>query len=606
MFDGPAIPHEGLGTFDYAVVTVYLGAMFAMALYFAKRQTSTDEFFLASRGMPWFAVGLSIVASLLSTLSYLSSPGEMIKNGIGMFWQVLAVPLSMAVVLLLWVPFFMRLRMTSAYEYLELRFNYASRALAAVLFIMLRLGWMAMIVYASSIALAEMTQPNLSHLEEAAREEKTQMYLYSVIAAVGLFATVYTAIGGMRAVIWTDVVQFITLFVGALVTIGYVMVTTGTDPTDWWATAAAIGTDHTETPPYSFNPTVRITITTVAIGYFFWTVCTHVSDQVVLQRYFTTKSLKAARRSYVVRAIADISVGILLALCGLCLLAFYIAHPEFLKEGMTPTSGEFSDKVFPYFIAHQLPIGIGGLILAALIAAAMSSIDSGVNSVSTVVTTDFFERLKPKGKKRLSALTMARVLTLVVGFSVTLLAYGVDWIAMQNPMPQNKVTAKDQESANNEQAAQPDGSPNPESADQDTTQKRANLMELMFKVFNMFLGPLAGFFLIGMFIPRCRSRSVILAVLGGMFCSIVWSWLPELSVATHDWPLLSSVWSAWAREYGAGAAPTFTLSVAFPVVATIVFGLLLGYLIEPAGDHSGSEYTWYAVMQRKVDESDEF
>jgi hypothetical protein len=81
--------------------------------------------------------------------------------------------------------------------------------------------------------------------------------------------------------------------------------------------------------------------------------------------------------------------------------------------------------------------------------------------------------------------------------------------------------------------------------------------------------------------------------------------LPELSVATHDWPLLSSVWSAWAREYGAGAAPTFTLSVAFPVVATIVFGLLLGYLIEPAGDHSGSEYTWYAVMQRKVDEPDE-
>jgi SSS family solute:Na+ symporter len=556
MFNGPALPHDGLGRLDYLVVAVYLLAMFAMALHFARRQTSTSEFFLASRGMPWFAVGLSIVASLLSTLSYLSSPGEMIQHGIGFFWSWIAIPFSMAVVLLLWIPFFMRLKMTSAYEYLELRFNYPARAVAAVLFILLRLGWMAVLVYASSLALAEMTRPDWSHLTESVREERAQMHLYLVIAVVGIFASIYTAVGGMRAVIWTDVVQFIVLFCGALTTIGYVVVTTGTGPMDWWFTAAERRAAHISPPVFSPDPTVRITMVTAIVAGFSWTVCTHMSDQVALQRYFTTKNLSAARRSYVVNTMADVSVGVLLALVGLALLSFYLKQPDYID--MDPMAPRFSDIVFPHFIANQLPPGVAGLILAALIAAAMSSIDSGVNSVATVITTDFFERLFPQGQRHMSALTLARLLTLVVGFGVTLLAYLVDRIARMTEI---------------------------------------NIMELMPKGFNMFLGPLAGLFFIGMFLPRCRSRSAIGAVLAGLACSFAWSYWPELMSLTRDWPLLESVWDSWANRYGPEAKPTFTLAVAFPAVSTVAFGLIFG-LLEPGGDNPGADYTWYRVIRR--------
>lgn len=537
MFAAPAPPHDGLGTLDFGAVALYLIGTVAIALYFARQHGSTTDFFLGGRSIPWFAVGLSIMATLMSTISYLSSPGELIKNGITMLTAMLAIPLNVVIIFTLFVPFFMRLRLVSAYEYLELRFNYAARAIGATLFIFMRLGWMGVVVYTSSLALTAMTRENVP-------PEFQKSLIYWMIGGVGLFATVYAVIGGIRAVIWTDVVQFTVLLGGTLITLGYISTTTGTGPFDWWASASAVTAKHTAPPLFSFDITVQRTILWAICMGFFWTVCTHVSDQVVLQRYFSTSSLKAARSSYLLAAGADMVVGILLALCGLALLAFYIKNPTFLP--LDPATGkhfvpasDYADKVFPHFIGHQLPPGVGGLILAALIAAAMSSIDSGVNSVSAVITTDFFARLAPHRQGRMSELALARLLTFIIGLISTLVACAVAYIVIS---------------------------------------RKINIFEVMQPAFNMFLGPLAALFLIGMFLPRCTARTALPAVLIGIILAVVWSY--------------------WKPIFGTETAPTFTLAVGAPLLLSIGTAAFLGQILESGSPHSGSEYTWFKLMKR--------
>jgi len=212
----------GLTPLDYAAIVLYMLGTFGIALWFGRKQKTTDDFFVGGRHMPWFAVGLSILATLFSTLSYLGAPGEMIRNGIGLFIGQLAIPFSMLVVFFLWVPFFMRLRVTSAYEYLERRFSYTVRLMGAVLFILLRLGWMSMVVFAASMALDRVKGDDMAILPGPD--------LYWWICGVGVFAAIYTAVGGIQAMIWTDVVQCLLLLTGVLMAIGYVAVVDGTGP----------------------------------------------------------------------------------------------------------------------------------------------------------------------------------------------------------------------------------------------------------------------------------------------------------------------------------------------------------------------------------------
>ena len=300
-----APPREGLTALDYAAVGGYLLVTLAIVVWSLRRQSSIEDFFLGGRRMPWMAVGLSLMATLMSTISYLGVPGEMIKHGVALFIGQLSIPLSMTVVLLLWVPFFMRLRLTSAYEYLERRFNYAARLLGGGLFLLLRLGWMSLVMYTASLALAEMMRsvlpadavdPLAAWLSDGAGSEVApplwrETFLFWVIGVVGLAATVYTALGGIRAVIWTDVLQFLMLFGGTWFILGYVLWTTGTGPTHWWATVTANTPKHTNPQLFSFDVTTRVTVFTAIVSMFFWTICTHGSDQVVLQRYFSTSSL---------------------------------------------------------------------------------------------------------------------------------------------------------------------------------------------------------------------------------------------------------------------------------------------------------------------------
>jgi solute:Na+ symporter, SSS family len=538
----PLAEHPGLQPLDYAAVVLYLLVTFGIAVWFGRKQKNTEDFFVGGRRMPWLAVGLSILATLFSTISYLGVPGEVIKNGIALFCGYLAIPFTFLVIMYLWVPFFMRLRLTSAYEYLDKRFNYAVRLIGATLFIFLRLGWMSMVTFVASLALDRIKGDDIAWLPGPD--------LYWWIAGIGIIAAVYTSIGGIQAVIWVDVIQCLLLLAGVLMTISYVVAVDGTGPADWWRITTQNAPQHTTPPLFSLDFTVRLTIITAMINNFFWTICTHGSDQVVLQRYFSTSSLQAARRSYLTNLFVDFTIVGLLSLAGLALLAFYVAHPNLLPGQKTPM--EMADKLFPHFLGHQLPAGCAGLIMSAFLCDAIQTLESGVNGITAVVVKDFLTRtlksndsdlrpdLQSDAETGASSLRVVRWLAVVIALLVAANACLVAFVQQRQP--------------------------------------ELNIVDMMPKFFNMFVGPLSAMFFIGMFLPRCSARSVIPAVIFGISYSVFWSWC-DVITGSHE-----RLAFAWA--------------IAIPCMTTFFTAALLGMLIERR-THGGSNYTWWGVVRGK-------
>ncbi len=547
LFAVPPAPREsGLTWLDYASVVLYLLLTAGIVWWSSRKQGTTEQFFVGGRRLPWFAVGLSIMATLLSTLTYLGTPGDTIKNGVALLWGYVAYIAIIPFVMILLVPFFMRLRMTSAYEYLERRFDYRLQLTGSILFFCLRLGWISLVMYAGSLALSQMSGYGI----------------VEVIWLMGLASTIYACFGGLKAVVWTDVVQAIMLFGGAFAVLGYVMVTTDTGLVDWWETLR--GQHKASIPLISFDPFVRHTIVTVIIDRFFWNVCTHGSDQVVLQRYFATPSVGTALRGFVVTLVSQISMALLLTASGLALLYFYVTYPAYLGAVDRP------DKYLPHFYATQLPAGFGGLILANFLCDGMQTLVSGVNSIAAVVTKDIFGRSGPEeGTSDRKQLLFARGLTFGVGLLCTFFA----WAAASYMQ---------------------------------SHQGKFNIIDLLPR-FNMFLGPLGALFFIGMFLPRARARTALIAIGVALVVSTIWTWWLEL-LGVFYWARVRLGGLADAPEFLVWYKQTFgtemPLSIYWstPLPCTIGFvtAWILSYVLDDGADHPGRAYTWRAVMKRPV------
>jgi SSS family solute:Na+ symporter len=380
--------------------------------------------------------------------------------------------------------------------------------------------------------------------------------LYWWIGVIGLVAACYTAIGGIQAVIWVDVLQCILLLTGVLLAIGYVVAIDGTGPGQWWQTAAENTSRHTTPVLFTTDLSERNVIVFILINVFFWNICTHGSDQVVLQRYFSTSSLGAARRSLVASVCVDLTMACLLSLAGLALLAFYLRHAPLLPEGQTAIG--MADKLFPHFLGHQLPAGCAGLIISAFLCDAIQTLESGVNAITAVVTKDLLSRRIRPEEAASGQLTAARRLTLLISLVVTSAAFFV---------------------AHLQHAYQ------------------LSLVDMMPKFFNMFVGPLAAMFFVGMFLPRATSRSVLPAVVCGLVVSLAWSW----------WEAIAAVWPAWAEILGTDSQgrfkrPTIFLSIAVPCVTTFLTAATSSLLLERGGPHSGSAFTWRAIVKKPPSE----
>lgn len=545
-----ASANAGLSRLDITAVVIYLSVTFGVTAWASRRQTSTEDFFVGGRRMPWLAVGLSILATLFSTISYLGTPGEAVKNGIGLSLGYLALPFSFVIVSLFWIPFFMRLRLTSAYEYLERRFDRSLRVFGALLFILLRIGWMSMVVFVASLAVDEVIGPDVIWLPGSD--------LYWIIGLIACIAAFYTALGGIEAVIWIDVLQCLLLLGGVLITIGYVAIVDKTGPTDWWTTVHANLKQHTAPPLFSTDLTVRVTIVTAIISNFFWTICTHGSDQVVLQRYFSTASANQARRSYIINIVVDVTMAMLLAVAGFALLTFYFSRPELLPDGKT--ADQMADKLFPFFLGNQLPAGFAGLILSAFLCDAIQTLESGVNSIVAVATRDLtageISREETAGvqlstevrlaqeQKEVAAvrsdLQHARGLSAVLAIFVGTCAYGIAYLRQVTDL---------------------------------------TIIDMMPKFFNMFVGPLAALFFVGMFWSRCTSRSVWPAAVLGLSVSIIYSW--------------------WETIFQTDWRPTILLSIALPCLVTFIFARVLSQFLDPPRRSEEVEFSWSSIIRTR-------
>jgi len=398
---------------DWVVVVAYFTGMMGVGWYYAVRTRTREDYLLGGRSMRSSVVGLSMFASMLSTLTYLAVPGEMIKHGPMIAGQYLGYPLSFLVTGFVLVPFIMRLKITSAYELLEKRLGLSVRMLGSLFFLSLRLLWMSVIIYATG---SKVLIPLLGWPESATPY---------VCAVLGCITVAYTSMGGLRAVVMTDVVQTMILFGGAGLTLALVTIKMG-GVSQWWPTQWAPGWDPLKV---TFDPDARLTIMGAMTASFCWHVCTAGSDQMAIQRYQATPNVKSARRVVAIYLVVDVCVGLFLAVMGLALFAFFSQNPELLPAGKDIHTN--SDQLFPTFIVIGLPKGITGLVIAGLLAAAMSSLSSGVNSASSVIAVDFIDRFrrKPRVETELQNLRRTRWISVAVGLTVIALSIGVSQVS---------------------------------------------------------------------------------------------------------------------------------------------------------------------------------
>lgn len=395
---------------DWTVIGAYLLGMLWIGWHYNKKNKTQEDYLLGGRRMNPIAVGISLFATLLSTLSYLAYPGEMLKYGPGIFVGMLAFPLVYFVAGWWLIPRIRQMNVTSAYEILEKKLGIKVRLLATSMFLALRFFWMATIIYVTvDIALMSVIPLDRS---------------YVPLIGIGmiLITIVYTVMGGLKAVVVTDVVQASIFLGGALLSIVIVMISVGSPaaliPDSWPA--------HWSAPKIAFDLHERITLGNAMLMLFVWYVATVGSDQMAIQRYISTESLKTARQALRVSLLTDFTAKCILALVGLAMLAYFSHRPELLHP--SKSLADQADTLFPRFILLGLPQGISGLVIAGLLAAAMSSISSGLNAVSSVISEDLINRFRKKQRSEVDKLSQVKTLTLVAGVVVMLFSLLIGYV----------------------------------------------------------------------------------------------------------------------------------------------------------------------------------
>ena len=380
-------------TLDYTLLGIYLAALVVMGIYFSRREKSTEDYFLAGRRIPWWAAGVSLFGTQLSAITFMAVPAKVYATDWTYLVNTLAIVLVAPLVIYFYLPFYRRLNLTTAYEYLERRFNGLTRMLASAAFILFQLGRMAIVLYLPAMALSTVTGVNV----------------YICILVMGVLSTIYTVLGGIEAVVWTDVLQVFVLLGGALFSLAIMIFHLEGGVEAIWTIGMADDKFRLANLTWDYTTTA---LWIMIVGNLFINLVTYTSDQVVVQRYLTTKDEKAAARSIWTNAIITAPTALVWFALGSALYAFYKTQPELLNPSTA------NDSIFPYFIAQQLPSGVTGLVIAALFAASMSSLDSSLNSVSTVIVTDFYRRFRPNASDH-RCLNLARWLTTVLGTLAT-------------------------------------------------------------------------------------------------------------------------------------------------------------------------------------------
>ncbi len=452
---GRLVPRRaGFGAMNYITLAVYLAAMVLMGASFTRRNRTTNDFFRGGQRVPWWAAGLSIFATMLSSITFMAIPARGFAEGWNLFLANAYLVLT-PLVTLVYLPFYRSLDVTSAYEYLERRFNAAARMLASALFLLFQCGRVAIVLYLPALALATVSNLDVT----------------TSIVLMGVLCVVYTMLGGMEAVIWTDVAQSVVLLGGAV----WALVTVLVRIDGGAASAIAMASEHGrffQSVPWSFDLAVA-SGWIIIVGGIFQNLFSYTASQDVVQRYLTTADRKSAARAIWTNAFVSPIAQALFFAIGTALFVFYRQHPERLDPTMQ------TDAVFPLFIVRELPAGIAGLVVAGIFAAAQSTLAGSLNSMATAYVTDFDRRFRP-GATDGSRLRLARWFTAIVGFSGTAVAL---WLAKSDVR---------------------------------------SLWEAFLSVIGLFGGTVSGLFVLGLFVRRANGFG---AIVGGVASAAVVGWI---------------------------------------------------------------------------------
>lgn len=353
---------------DYGIIVLFLLATLYFGFYFAKRQKSTKTYFAANGRIPAWAIGMSLLATLISSVTFLAYPG----TGYSSNWILLVQGLMVPVVLLgmIWfiVPLYRKVIGLSTYEYFEKRFGTFARYYSSLGFVLRQFSGMGTVFFLLSLALSSMIGSNT----------------FLILAVVGGIIILLNLLGGIEAVIWLDVFQGFMLFATGIICLSVLLFSTEGGPAAIWQIAEANG--RTGFGPYDVDFT-RLTFLVMAINGVFYAVQKYGTDQTVVQRYLTAKTDKAAIRASLMGILLTVPVWTIFMFIGTALFAYYQLQP--LPEGMK------AESVFPYFIMTKLPVGIVGLILSAMISAAICSLSADLNSLAAVGVEDYYKKLRP-------------------------------------------------------------------------------------------------------------------------------------------------------------------------------------------------------------------
>lgn len=374
---------------DLTVLIGYLSLVAGMGYYFSKKNISTEEYFVGGRSFSGWVVGLSLVGTSISSVTFLSYPADAYKTTWIRFITTWSMPLGVLIAAYYFLPFFRRNNVTSAYEYLEHRFGPSVRVYGGITFIFAQLVRVSIILYLVSLLLHEITG-------------------FSIVTNIlisGVFVAFYTIMGGINAVIWTDVIQTIILVLGGLLTLGVIInhLPGGLGQifsvaiSDGKLSLAEMTSSGFRSIDWNFSITRKTGTMLFLVGLTSW-LTEYSANQNTVQRYAAAKSTYEARKAMLVCVLSSLPIWAFYMFIGTSLYVFFQVFPTIEATEML-NGVRKAEQIFPYFILNFLPPGFTGLVIAAALAAAMSSLDSSINAISTVGVVDIYRRHIKKAEK---------------------------------------------------------------------------------------------------------------------------------------------------------------------------------------------------------------
>lgn len=456
------IPSAGaFASLDYLVLVAYLAAMVLIGVWFSRRNRNTEDYFRGGQQIPWWAAGCSIFATMLSSLTYTGLPAKAFAQDWVYALGNWLIPVVALVGVYIALPFYRRIDATSAYEYLERRFSRTIRWFASASFAVFHIFRMAIVMSLTGLALAVATP--LSPAE-------------SVLLMGGL-SVLYSTLGGVEAVIWTDTAQTVVLLGGLMICL--VLLLGGLDAGIGETFSTALAAGKFRMVNWHTDPTsAQLALWVVIIGALGQFIPSYTADQAVVQRYMTTTDERLAARAIWTNAVLSVPATLLVFGIGTGLFAFYREHPTRLDPTLT------TDQIFPFFIAREVPTGLAGLLVAGIFAAAQSTISTSINSSATTIVTDFLRPLRCCQSES-GYLRAARIISVVAGVSGTGLG-----LCFVNP-------------------------------------EIRSLFDAFMQVIGLFMGVLGGLFVLGVLTRRANARGALVgATVGALTMYSLWRWTP--------------------------------------------------------------------------------